>query len=150
MPYNTKEKRRENDRLRSGEIKTARKKRYKLWRLINPEGYRLNKANIRQRMYDLKLAVLTRYGGGKCACSRCGESRLACLSIDHINGKHTAVYEDKTPAGKIRHGRDLYCWLKAKDYPDGYQTLCMNCQWVKRYENGETGGGRNGDAVKGV
>jgi len=50
---------------------------------------------------QIKTEVLTHYGKGYLACVICGESRLACLSIDHINGG----------------GR--------------YQTLCMNCQFLK-------------------
>jgi hypothetical protein len=34
-------------------------------------------------------------------------------------------------------GGKIYAWLKAKDYPKGFQTLCMNCQWIKRDENNE-------------
>jgi len=88
----------------------------------------------RARKYNLaiKQEVLTHYGNGKCACVKCGESRLACLSIDHINGR----------GGEHRKylgwgGIHFYLWLKEQGYPDGYQTLCMNDQWVKRVENKE-------------
>ena len=140
MPYKTKEARRANDILKRDMVHTTRNKRDKLWRLVNPEGYKLLKTRASLRLYHLKIEVLTYYGGGKCGCVKCGEARLACLSIDHINGKTALVYEDKMPSGKTRHGRDLYCWLKSNGYPSGYQTLCMNCQWVKRYEKGGTGG----------
>ncbi len=80
-----------------------------------------------------KRLVLTHYGNGKLACVKCGESRLACLSIDHIN-----AIGAKGRRGIIG-GTNFYAWLIKNNYPLGYQTLCMNCQWVKRYENSEHG-----------
>lgn len=81
----------------------------------------------------LKAQVLTYYGNGKLACVHCGESRMACLSIDHINGggcKHRLNTS-------LRSSDSFYRWLVREDYPDGYQTLCMNCQFIKRVERGE-------------
>jgi hypothetical protein len=77
-----------------------------------------------------KVTVLTHYGkDGKLACVRCGFDDIRALSIDHING------------GGLRHIRSLNChiyvWLIRNNFPSGFQTLCMNCQWVKRAENGE-------------
>lgn len=78
---------------------------------------------------QLRLEVLTYYGGGTLACVECGENRLPCLSIDHING------------GGHKHRRSLgisgwmfYRWLRKQNYPLGYQTLCMNCQFIKEAE----------------
>ncbi len=55
---------------------------------------------------------------------------LAALSIDHING------------GGSKHRKELggggtkfYRWLKKHNYPEGFQVLCMNCQFIKK--NGE-------------
>ena len=75
--------------------------------------------------------ILTHYGGGKLACVVCGEGRLACLSIDHINGGGTKHRK------QMGGGSAFYCWLKKQNYPKGYQTLCMNCQFVKRFERRE-------------
>jgi hypothetical protein len=36
-----------------------------------------------------------------------------------------------------RTGVAFYRHLKKIGYPNGYQTLCMNCQWVKRAQNKE-------------
>jgi len=98
--------------------------------------------NNRERIYErdrnyrkvLRQEVLTYYGGGKCACVRCGIDDIRVLSIDHIksNGKeHRQKMKDEGI-------NSIYRWLKKKGYPEGYQTLCMNCQWIKRYENNET------------
>ena len=75
---------------------------------------------------EIKTEVLTHYGKGRLTCTMCGESRLVCLSIDHIDG------------GGISHRKELnaygyrfYKKLKKANFPKGYQTLCMNCQFVK-------------------
>lgn len=61
---------------------------------------------------------------------------IRALSIDHINGgggKHRRLLFGENKKG----GRSFYRWLQDNKYPDGYQVLCMNCQWIKRNENKE-------------
>ena len=63
--------------------------------------------------------------GRICAC--CGEDRPEFLTIDHIHG------------GGNRHRRELkrnggvsfYCWLIQQGFPEGYRTLCMNCNFAR-------------------
>uniref|UniRef100_A0A6H2A3P1 Uncharacterized protein n=1 Tax=viral metagenome TaxID=1070528 RepID=A0A6H2A3P1_9ZZZZ len=76
----------------------------------------------------VKAEVLTHYGRNKYACVICGESRPACLSIDHINGNGC---QERKRSGGNRYGYKFYCYLKKNNYPKGYQTLCMNCQFCK-------------------
>ena len=80
----------------------------------------------------IKADVLTHYSNGKLACIQCGESRVACLSIDHIDGQG---YKHRTK--EDTGGGAFYRLLKKQGYPKGYQTLCMNCQFVKKSENNE-------------
>jgi hypothetical protein len=49
------------------------------------------------------------------------------LTIDHINGGGSQHRK------KIGHGH-FYLWLYNHGYPDGYQVLCMNCNFG-RYMN---------------
>ena len=105
------------------------KQRFDSYRAENKEKVR---RATRQSEHRLKVEVLTHYSNSKLACVICGESRLACLSIDHING------------GGSQHRRELkkrsqgfYRWLRNENYPEGYQTLCMNCQFIKKIENEE-------------
>ena len=77
---------------------------------------------------SVKAEVLTHYGDGKYSCVVCGESRPACLSIDHINGNGC---QERKRFGANRFGYKFYLYLKKSNYPVGYQTLCMNCQFVK-------------------
>jgi len=113
---------------------------HKLYRWKHPE-YRTRQIEIGKKWREaLKLEILTHYGNGKCACVKCGESRMACLSIDHINGE--GYRHRKELRGKDIGGMNFYRWLRKNNYPAGYQTLCMNCQWVKRIENNELPKGR--------
>lgn len=78
---------------------------------------------------QIKTEILTHYGNGQLACVICKESRLACLSIDHIDGDGISHRQGLDKYG--RYGYRFYIWLKRQRYPKGYQTLCMNCQFVK-------------------
>lgn len=90
--------------------------------------YRDNIAAYSRKNKDkIKAEILTHYGNGKLACVRCGEERFPALSIDHINGGGTA---ERKRLGKA--GLGFYYWLRNQGYPRGYQTLCMNCQFVKK------------------
>lgn len=75
---------------------------------------------------ELKKEVLTHYGEGALSCVTCGESRVDCLSIDHINGGGASHRKELNA-----YGYRFYKRLKRDNYPDGYQTLCMNCQFIK-------------------
>ena len=85
------------------------------------------KGGLRHRR---KIRVLTHYGNGKLACVKCGFSDERALSIDHIDGKGE---QDRHNLGK-QGGHPFYKWLIDNDYPGGCQTLCMNCQFIKRVE----------------
>ena len=108
------------------------------------QTYRQEHLDYDKRERDgVKQEVLTHYGDGKCACVQCGEARMACLSIDHING-NGAAHRRATGIGS----QNIYRWLRLHSFPLGYQTLCMNCQWEKRSERREYGGSNNG--IEGV
>lgn len=92
------------------------------------QRHRVQKGIYRkQHRQEIKIEVLTYYGNGKLACIKCGFNNVDALSIDHINGN----------GGNHRNviGNSIYSWLRARNYPDGYQTLCMNCQYIKREED---------------
>ena len=97
------------------------------------DWYRHHKEEVLQKYQGLKREVLTHYGDGNCICVRCGYDDMRALSIDHINGGGT----HQRTLTRRHGGNQLYSWLKRNGYPDGYQTLCLNCQFVKRVENNE-------------
>jgi len=96
----------------------------------NHKVYLKRKANGKIKAYSqkVKAEVLTHYGNGILVCVRCGFSDIRALSLDHIDG---------TGWSERRSGHALYHQLRRKGYPTGYQTLCMNCQFIKRQENNE-------------
>jgi hypothetical protein len=94
----------------------------------------------RKRQYqELKAQVLTHYGNEKLACVRCGFDDIRALTIDHIQGhgrQHIRMLKTKSQSGST-----FYVWLKSHGFPEEYQTLCANCQFIKRVVNGEHRGG---------
>lgn len=87
------------------------------------EGYRVKKVNWDR---DLKAEVITAYGG-RCVC--CGENTFEFLSIDHVNNDG-AAHKRMLKSAKV--GQNMYRWLKKHNFPkDGFQLLCMNCNFAK-------------------
>ena len=76
----------------------------------------------------LKGMVVSHYSKGTMKCIECGFSDMRALTIDHINGGGVAH------AKIVGNGTNFYRWLKVHNYPEGYQVLCMNCQFLKRYD----------------
>lgn len=105
------------------------KKCYEEWKVKNREKYLNYHKDYHQKF---KIKLLTHYGFGVCACVICGENRLACLSIDHIEGNGAKHRKELR-----KQRQSFYYWLKREEYPKGFQTLCMNCQFIKRANNNE-------------
>ena len=70
-----------------------------------------------------KMIVVAHYSNGTCGCSHCGFADIRTLQIDHVDGG----------GEKHRHSmtQDFYVWLIKNNFPDGFQVLCSNCQWIK-------------------
>lgn len=111
-------------RKRNRDVLNEKRRR---WNLLNKNERKQSNRAINQGM---KALVLTHYGNGKCSCVKCGFSDLRALSIDHIDG-------GGTNHRKKIHQSNFYWYLKEDNFPEGYQTLCMNCQFIKRDENKE-------------
>lgn len=94
-------------------------------RKASAKYYRANEAASKARAAatraKTKAAAFDHYGNVY-AC--CGESGEPFLTIDHIvpKGAKKSSTERKT----------LYLWLKQQGYPEGFQTLCWNCNMAKR------------------
>jgi hypothetical protein len=78
-----------------------------------------------------KHEAFMRYGGYKCAC--CGETELKFLTLDHVNNDG---YMRKKYGKEPRGAAQLYGWLRKMGYPDGFQILCMNCNFGKARNGG--------------
>ena len=82
----------------------------------------LESVRERARLHNLayREEAFFHYGD---VCTCCGESRFNFLTIDHIN--NDGAEHRRTMVG------DTYRWLSRNDYPDTFQTLCMNCNWAR-------------------
>jgi hypothetical protein len=92
----------------------------------------------KQRNYyaEARLEALVHYGGNPPKCAICGESRLPCLSLDHINndGSEHRRQMEKEYGYKLG-GNQILMWLRKNNYPSGIlQVLCYNCNIVKEME----------------
>ena len=139
MGYKTLEQRREHYRNNKDEINRKRReygknpevkrrkaKEFKRWRENNLELWR-KKNKEYCKNYDIKCKKLVfEYYGKKCAC--CGEDEIIFLTIDHINGGGTKH--------RKRIGNKINRWLVSRKFPEGFQTLCFNCNWGKHINNG--------------
>ena len=81
--------------------------------------------HIKKRNEQFKFQVLNHYGD-KCVC--CGESHEEFLTIDHINGGGNK-HRKKFGISRISE------WLVKNNYPEGFQVLCMNCNFIKGTHN---------------
>ena len=108
---------------------------------INRERWNKNKEknNKQQResfpakLKALKTEVLTYYGNGRLRCVCCGESDLVFLTLDHINGREE---NDRGWNKKKKAGRVLWSYVKREGFPEGYQTLCWNCNSGRQVNKG--------------
>lgn len=102
--------------------------------------------HILHKEYVLKLKkiVLTHYSNGHIKCMLHQKyfpmddpiTDIRVLTIDHINGN--GAKQRKKIGKALSSGHPFYRWLRNNNYPNGYQVLCMNCQFIKRIENNES------------
>jgi hypothetical protein len=76
-----------------------------------------------QRNAGFKESAINMYSNGEAVCRWCGHGDMDVLCLDHIannGGQHRKSV-----------GIHMYNWLRKHDYPEGFQVLCMNCNWKK-------------------
>lgn len=92
---------------------------------VTPEHTLNRKRNyFRGWKRKLKLKVFEHY---EKACACCGEHRPQFLAIDHINNDGSTHRKELN----MRGGGSFYQWLKSHGFPEGFQTLCHNCNQAK-------------------
>jgi len=103
-------------------------KEYYIW--YNKHYYsrhlKKEKWRIEDYQYELKQIAFFIYSNGTMKCAECGFDDFDCLELDHINNdgyKHR--HENKN------HVKNPYLYIKKLGYPDEYQVLCKNCNWIK-------------------
>jgi hypothetical protein len=84
----------------------------------------------------IRHEVMMAYGGYRCAC--CGETEPAFLSIDHIKNdgaEHRRQISSRPGNGKGASG-PTWKWIIDNGFPEGFQVLCMNCNFGKARNGG--------------
>jgi len=95
-----------------------------IWQKKNPEKVR---AYYRKRYDKARMECLNYYSKGRFCCNLCGYNDIRALAIDHING-------DGHEHRKEQQGGKIVFWLRRNGFPNGFQILCHNCNWIKRLE----------------
>ncbi len=119
-----KERLRDHYRVRAadGMCRSCGKRRPSTPRLKTCEKCRVR---ARKRAADRRQQVLDHYGR---ACACCKERTELFLTIDHINNDG-AAHRRSVDIGHF------YGWLRSNGFPEGFQTLCYNCN-IGKYRNG--------------
>lgn len=69
-------------------------------------------------------------------CRQCGFSDVRALQVDHIVARgHT---KEKRNQAYFHYWQRVLKSLQAGE--ERFQLLCANCNWIKRYTEGATGG----------
>lgn len=120
--------------MKESELKEKNRLYHKTHRDEEKKYREKNKEKIslrnKKRRSLLKNEVFNIYGNGNCCC--CGEREISFLSIEHVGGggrKHRKALG-------IPGGDSFYKWLKDNNFPDGYEVLCMNCQFGRSHNGG--------------
>jgi hypothetical protein len=100
------------------------------------EHYARNRTRRRKEMRKLaatlKLEALTHYGPEgilRCCWENCTVVDTDMLSLDHVNNDGA---KHRRKSGQRLGGEKLYRWVIQENFPDGFQTLCMNHQLKKQ------------------
>jgi hypothetical protein len=111
------------------------------WRERNPDTWKANQKRWREKylndyMRDKRRRnrdlVFAHYGE-QCAC--CGEKERLFLTIDHVTN-NGAEHRRSLPGQIGKGGSSFFDWLVRKGFPEGFQTLCRNCNWGKHANGG--------------
>ncbi len=107
--------------INTPELREKRIERLKNWR----QSHQGTHAKIRKEVLD--------FLGNKCV--RCGIDDFRVLQIDHINGNG---YQERKQFGRSSGASTVRYYRHILDVNgEGYQLLCANCNWIKRYEQSE-------------
>lgn len=80
----------------------------------------------------LKDKVLKHYSNDELKCNNCGIDVYSVLTLDHINNDGADHKRKLSKSGKASSSR-IYKDLVDRNYPEGYQVLCFNCNYHKEF-----------------
>jgi len=97
-----------------------------------PERVLAKKLRNREKHQKIRLDVLSHYSNGDPKCAHCGNRDIRVLTLDHISNDG-AKHKEQLKGFGISYLR----WIQRHNYPPVLQVLCMNCNWIKRWEHNE-------------
>lgn len=78
---------------------------------------------------QIKLIVMQHYSNNHIPeCKICKQKDIRYLTIDHINA---GGYEHRKKNKISGCGTTFYRWLIKNGFPNGFQVLCIACNWEK-------------------
>lgn len=85
----------------------------------------LHAFNAKKYRDEQRVIALIHYSPGEAPeCTCCGELEVKFLCIDHIDGGGTIHRKEMGTS-------NIVPWLRKNGYPEGFQTLCHNCNMAK-------------------
>lgn len=87
----------------------------KTWNRDHRERIAISK---KKSLQEIKKKVFDHYGNF-CVC--CGETESKFLTIDHTYGGGAQHRKE------VGEGSTFYSWLVKNEFPEGFRTLCYNC-----------------------
>lgn len=111
----------------------AREQRKRSYQRNKVQEIARNKARYHK---NVKMKLINHLGG---KCVKCGFSDWRALQLDHINGDGGYEIRDV-----FKNNIKMYAYYvkHLSEATKRLQLLCANCNWIKRYEQKETGGTR--------
>ena len=93
---------------------------------LNKNPHKRDEYNNRrkQQKQEVRRKVFEHYG---MVCKCCGHSDFEVLSLDHVHGGGRA---HRRKLGL--EGNTFLAWIVRNDFPEGFQTLCLNCNFAKK------------------
>lgn len=91
----------------------------------DPEMVKRDRLRKNQSDRRRKVEVFTHYSNGIPQCNCCGETIIEFLALDHINN------DGAKDRAKGLTGKNIYSYVRKRNYPKGFQVLCHNCNQAK-------------------
>jgi len=104
------------------------RKYFNSW-MKSSEQYKRKGIKTSQKYYRYRLEAIDHYSGGRNCCTRCGLDDVRVLDFDHVNNDGAEQRREM--------GNNLVYWMKKNNFPQGFQVLCRNCNWLKELEKRE-------------
>lgn len=91
---------------------------------LHPEKRQQFAKSKRLKRQEIKRKVFEHYG---MSCNCCGHSDFEVLSLDHVHGGGRAHRRELG-----LEGNTFLAWIIRNEFPEGFQTLCLNCNFAKK------------------